>query len=342
MTGGESAPHAALIRSALEALPVGLVVEDRDGSQVFANAAATSTGSYHGDALLRSALAEAFTAAAAGDWEPRTVELHGSGGRTYSVHAHALADDGRAVVVTDMSERQRLDQVKRDFVANVSHELRTPIGAMVLLSETLSGESDEQTLSLLHGHIAEEARRAKRLVDTLLALSKVEGMPSGAGTVVDLGEIVDDAVELVAPLAGAAGISVRVSRDAAAPQVCGDPESLLSAVINLLENAVKYSGSGTEVQISLNSTATEARLSVADRGIGIPARDLGRIFERFYRVDRARSRGTGGAGLGLAIVRHVAENCGGRVSVESREGEGSSFTLCLPLRQQHFATPESS
>ncbi len=328
---GLRGPDPGLLRSALEVLPMGVVLRDRSGAEVLRNTAASRlTGDYQADALVRSAIDEVFTAAESGRWDPEIVEVHGPTTWIFSVWPQQL-EGGRAVFVEDMSERQRLDRIKRDFVANVSHELRTPVGAIVLLSETLQEESNPGAVALLQSHIAEEARRARRLVDSLLVLSRVEVLRPDTGTRVDLATVAADALAVVRPIAAESGIELELDLSSPAPVVAGDAESLVSAVANLLENAVKYSDGASPVTLQVSVRGAEACLSVVDSGIGIPAKDVDRIFERFYRVDRARSRGTGGAGLGLAIVRHVVENHGGRVGVESREGEGSTFTLTLPL-----------
>lgn len=326
----QSRPYvAALVRSALASLPIGVVVYDERGEEVLRNGTASAlTGDYQADAVLESVIDEVAQAAAHD--EPRTVDVHGPRLRTFRLQAMPLPPGGCAVVVEDISEQQRLDRVKRDFVANVSHELRTPVGAIVLLSETLEKETDPESVALLQAHITEESRRAKRLVDALLVLSRVEVMAPPREHLVDLAATVRSAVGLVAPFAAESGITVEMNLPSLSPAVTGDEEALLSAVTNLVENAVKYSDRGSAVHVEVMLEPDASVLSVRDAGIGIPAKDLERIFERFYRVDRARSRSTGGAGLGLAIVKHVVESCGGEVAVQSREGEGTTFTVRLP------------
>jgi len=238
---------------------------------------------------------------------------------------------GTVVLVDDVSELRRLEAVRRDFVANVSHEPRTPVGAMGVLAETLADELDPEVMRRLASRITGEAERAGRLIDGLLDLSRIEAAGVHGSRRVDLGTVVATAIERVRHLAEQQGVELVAPAGATDVAVQGDENQLVSAVVNLLENAVKYSDEGSAVEVSAGTPSPgSVEVVVRDRGIGIPARDLERIFERFYRVDRARSRETGGTGLGLSIVRHVATNHGGEVLVESQEGRGSTFTLRLP------------
>ena len=235
------------------------------------------------------------------------------------------------VVIDDVTDRRRLEAVRRDFVANISHELKTPVGALSLLAETLLAEDDPAVARRLAERMLTEAFRVGRTIDDLLALSQIEadeaGHPRrGAGA-----PLRRRGRRAGAPGRRAAGHHHRGGRAAARLAVVGDRRQLVSATYNLLENAVKYSDPGSVVEVRARTDGRWIDLSVADHGIGIPRRDLERVFERFYRVDRARSRETGGTGLGLAIVRHVASNHAGEVRVESLEGEGSTFTLRLPV-----------
>ncbi len=201
---------------------------------------------------------------------------------------------------------------------------------MGVLAETLADEPDPDVMRRLAARITMEAERAGRLIDGLLDLSRIEAGGAGGNDALDIGLVVVAAIERVEPLAQQLGVDLETGPASAGPVVRGDERQLVSAVVNLLENAVKYSDEGSAVEVE--TVAEEGRVDVVvrDRGIGIPAKDLERIFERFYRVDRARSRETGGTGLGLSIVRHVATNHGGEVLVESQEGLGSTFTLRLP------------
>jgi len=234
--------------------------------------------------------------------------------------------------VDDVSERRQLEAVRRDFVANVSHELRTPVGALALLGEALSGESDPEVVSRLARRITAEADRAARMIEDLLDLSRIEGGGPAPRRQVSVDMLVSAALERSRPVAELRRVHLQSShRRAPGAWLMGDEAQLVSAVANLVDNAVKYSDEGSSVRVSARMGDGCVDISVRDRGIGIPRKDLQRVFERFYRVDRARSRDTGGTGLGLSIVRHVATNHGGDVSVESAEGQGSTFTLHLPV-----------
>jgi two-component system, OmpR family, phosphate regulon sensor histidine kinase PhoR len=240
-------------------------------------------------------------------------------------------DDGRAlVVVSDITDRRRVDDVRRDFVTNASHELKTPVSSILASAETLQValERAPDKVPQFAAQIEVAARSLARLVSDLLDLSRLEGR-TAEHVEMDLERVVVAEVERIRPLAEERTIGV-VS-DTVPVSVVGSPEDLALAVRNLLDNAVRYSDAGGMVTIRLDHQGDEAVISVTDTGAGIPQRDLERIFERFYRVDVARSRATGGTGLGLSIVRHVMESHGGRVMVESQLGSGSTFTLRLPL-----------
>jgi two-component system sensor histidine kinase SenX3 len=237
------------------------------------------------------------------------------------------------VTIEDITEQARLDQVRTDFVANVSHELKTPVGAISVLAETLEGETQDELVLRLSGRMVSECERMARTIDDLLELSRIEMGGEMLVAPVKLHDVVREAVERAQLLAEHKNIALKVDEKADAI-VQGDFYQLVSAVGNLVDNAVKYSDEGSSVEIQITSNAQNANIAVQDHGVGIPADGIERIFERFYRVDRARSRGTGGTGLGLSIVRHVATNHEGDVSVSSREGEGSTFVLRLPVRSE--------
>jgi two-component system sensor histidine kinase SenX3 len=243
---------------------------------------------------------------------------------------HSAAGLGAIAVIDDVTERRRLEAVRRDFVANISHELKTPVGALSLLAETLLAEDDVEITRRLAERIVTESSRVGRTIEDLLELSRIESGEAPMRSHVPVNLVVAEAVERIRPAAEQAGIDLVVREPNRRLAVLGDRRQLVSAVYNLLDNAVKYSEEGSTVDVFAATDGQNVSISVRDRGIGIPARDLERIFERFYRVDQARSRQTGGTGLGLAIVRHVAENHDGSVAVESRPGEGSVFTLRLP------------
>jgi two-component system sensor histidine kinase SenX3 len=314
----------------LDALPVGVVVRDDDGAEVHRNLRASSpVGDIQVDVLVSRALDKVVEGAQAGGRRHESLELHGPPIRSFELTAEPLASGGVLGVLEDASERRRLDAVRRDFVANVNHELRTPVGALGVLAEALAGETDLEVVHRLVGRMSAEVERARALIEDVLDLTKVESGPRGAPEAVSLCDVVDAALQRVEAVAERNGVPV-MAAEAPDLTVEGDRAELVSAVANLLENAVKYSDPGSPVEVEVLGAGTSVEIVVRDRGVGIPAKDLDRVFERFYRVDRARDRRTGGSGLGLAIVRHVAANHGGEVSVTSIEGEGSTFTLRLP------------
>lgn len=330
---GYDADRCSLLESALDGVAQAVVICDPTGAVVFENVPARRVlSSRPSDALLAQAVDELAADALAGKSGDRRVELLSPSRRTLVVHAFPVAAPpvGAVAVIEDISDRIRLEAVRRDFVANVSHELKTPTGALALLAETIVGETDPAVLHRLVARLGAEAERLSRTIDDLLDLSRIEANESPTVEDVDLAQLLDDAVSAHVEVAENLGVHLISPVVTDAKAVVGNRRDLLSAVSNLVENAVKYSEPGGEVTLHATRTHRGIEISVSDHGIGIPARDLGRIFERFYRVDRARSRTTGGTGLGLSIVRHVATNHGGRVKVSSVEGEGSTFTLIVP------------
>jgi len=322
-----SAGAAERLAQALDALHQGVVICDEEGRVVYRNLLAESfAGARHAEALAEQAIGDLLKAAAL-DGEPhtRTVDLYGPPRRNLQISAVPLSDGSHSVggvaVIEDVSDRKRLEAVRRDFVANVSHELKTPVGALGLLAETLADEEDAAVIRRLAYRMQAEAMRVGRTIHDLLDLSRLESEESPEREPVPV---------QVRAAAEARVVTLAVGEIGRRITVPGDRRQLVSAVYNLLDNAVKYSEPESAVHLRCATNGDWVEISVQDHGIGIPTRDYERIFERFYRVDRARSRDTGGTGLGLAIVRHVATNHGGRVSVSSREGEGSTFVLRLP------------
>jgi two-component system sensor histidine kinase SenX3 len=320
---------------ALGAIANGVVIFDDRGEIAYRNdPAASFLAARHSDALVEEAISSMASDALRGRGGERELELFGPPRRVLSVRAVPLERDTRPsgvlVVVEDTSERRRLENVRRDFVANISHELKTPVGALALLAETLLDEDDPAIAKRLAERLANEAFRVGNTIDDLLELSRLEVATGMAADRVAVAQVVGASVDRVRPAAEQHGIDVDVEQISPRLTVEGDRRQLVSAVTNLLDNAVKYSEPGGRIDVRARTDGRWVDLAVRDRGIGIPSRDLERIFERFYRVDRARSRETGGTGLGLAIVRHVASNHRGEVRVASREGVGSTFTLRLP------------
>ncbi len=336
--GSDISIAEARLTSALMAIPQGVILFADDGSVAFRNqVAARYLTARHGEALVAEAVDELRDAARRDSTSraTRTVELFGPPRRTLVLEGLALERGSRVVgalvVIDDVTDRKRLEVMRRDFVANISHELKTPIGAMGLLAETLASETDPVVVQRLAERMLSEAFRVGRSIDDLLELSQIEAEEEVAREQILVERIVAEAVDRVRGAAEQAGIGLEVHDPPAGLAVSGDRRQLVSAAFNLLDNAVKYSDPGSTVEVRAAIDGRFAAISVQDHGIGIPTRDLDRVFERFYRVDRARSRATGGTGLGLAIVRHVASNHAGEVRVESQEGRGSTFTLRLPL-----------
>jgi two-component system sensor histidine kinase SenX3 len=319
------------LSAALDQIVDGVVISDESGREVFRNATARRLAEARdSQVLVAAAVEEMLATAAEGRNAERNVELFGPPMQFFGLHAMPLEGGGALVVVEDHTQDRRTDTVRRDFVANISHELKTPIGALGLLAETIRGEEDVEIVERLSDRMIVEADRASRTVDDLLELTRIEFGDDTEFVEVPVHGLVGEAQSRIAAAAEQAGVAVRAEVPVQIT-LAGDRRQLVSALFNLLDNAVKYSPAESEVLVSAEATPTgTVRLSVADAGVGIPQRDLDRVFERFYRVDRARSRETGGTGLGLAIVRHVASNHRGEVTVESIEGSGSTFTLSLP------------
>jgi two-component system sensor histidine kinase SenX3 len=320
---------------ALSAMSQGAVLSDEHGTIVMQNGFARRfIEARHGEALVRSAIHEMLAEALAGRPSEREIELFGPPHRLISVTAEPLVDGcddlGAIATLDDITDHQRIDAIRRDFVANISHELRTPIGALALLAETLVDESDPDVVRRLSTRLRDESFRVSHMIDDLLALSRIEGDGVREPEKLRAEQIVAEAIDRIRPAAEQAGVAIRHGELDAGLVMRGERRQLVSAVFNLLENAVKYSDRGADIVVRVAGDDTEVAIVVQDHGIGIPSKDLDRIFERFYRVDQARSRETGGTGLGLSIVRHVARNHGGSVTVSSREGEGSTFMFVVP------------
>ena len=316
----------------LDLVSEGILVVDSSGEMTYRSAVANRLiGHGPAAALAADAIEElAQSVAKTGAFDERRLELAIPSRRDLIIRGYPLGDGSVVAIIEDASERQRLESVRRDFVANVSHELKTPVGALSLLAEALDGEDDPEVVVRLAARIGQESERLVRIIDDLLDLSRIEGGQAAEPENVPVVAVVRESIELIAAAAASLGVVLHFDEPPVV-FVRGDRRDLVSALSNLIDNAVKYSEPGGTVTVTCRVDDGRVELAVADAGVGIPARDLERIFERFYRVDRARSRLTGGTGLGLSIVRHVAANHGGTVSVESVEGEGSTFRLSLPL-----------
>jgi two-component system sensor histidine kinase SenX3 len=257
----------------------------------------------------------------------------GAGTHDLLVRVSLLGSDGLIVIlIFDDSEMRRLDAIRRDFVANISHELKTPIGALSILSEAVLGASDDpEAITRFANRMQTEASRLSELVQEIINLSRLQDDdPLKRAQPFAIGETIKEAIDQSRLNAEARKVEIIYNNNDSAI-VNGDRDQITMAIHNLVENAINYSPDATRVAIGVNEADGICEISVSDQGIGIPEKDLERIFERFYRVDAARSRITGGTGLGLSIVKHVVTNHGGDISVWSVEGAGSTFTIRLPL-----------
>jgi two-component system phosphate regulon sensor histidine kinase PhoR len=237
-------------------------------------------------------------------------------------------------VLEDVSELRRLQRIRTEFIDNISHELRTPLTTVSLLAETLAADADTLPPKAAErvAKIEVETGHLVQMVNELLDLSRIEsGIATEALDDVDLGRLASTTADRMRLFAERQGVIIEVRAPAVMPLVRGDRERIGQALLNLLHNAVKFSPAGSTVAIVVSAAETEVIVAVEDHGPGIPRTALPRIFERFYKVDRARKRGAGGTGLGLSIARHVVEAHGGRIWAESEEGVGSTFSFAIPI-----------
>jgi two-component system sensor histidine kinase SenX3 len=324
-------------RLILSALEDGILLFGADSSLAYANdAARDSLGSVPTflDALLPLSVRAAVLAARRTRTVDRVVVELGAPSRWLEativpdVEAHTL------VVLHDVTDERRLDAVRRDFIENASHELKTPAATIQATAETLrvAAADDPSAIPRFSAQLEREAVRLSRLVADLLDLSRVESGSSSEDQV-SVAAIVREECDRLHEDAQHASVAVEL-RAAATSPIRGSARDIRLLARNLIDNAIRYSREGDSVVVDVEDRPGAVILRVRDTGIGIPTRDLERIFERFYRVDRARSRETGGTGLGLAIVRHVAENHGGSVSVGSELGRGTTFEVTLPASAQ--------
>jgi two-component system, OmpR family, phosphate regulon sensor histidine kinase PhoR len=340
----QASDEQARLRAVLQGMVEGVLVLDRGGRVILANPRLRELFGVWGPvegrpalevirrADLETALVEATRTA-----EPvlRALQLHTGGGRHLEMHAVRFPSQGpllgTVAVFHDVTEIHRLEGIRRDFVANVSHELRTPLTAIRGFAETLRGsevppELRRQYLDVILRH----ADRLTALIEDLLELSRIEG---GTRALVlepvDAGALARDLLRDLKPRLDAGRLRAEV-RTGPSPRVLADRRALEQVLLNLLDNAIKYSEPGGRIEMAVSDAAPWVRIDVSDTGIGIPESDRARIFERFYRVEKARSRDLGGTGLGLAIVKHLVQAQDGEVFVASREGQGSTFSVRLP------------
>jgi two-component system, OmpR family, sensor histidine kinase SenX3 len=333
--------HIDLLERALNGLVPGVLITNAGNAEFFRSdsflEATTAQGVILKDAV--DTLMATDSTAASGDTE--IVELTGPPRKTFEIIIRTLSSTdvpseklGKMAVVNDVTEVRRMESVRKDFIANIGHELRTPAGAIAILAETLLDETDHETAQRLTRRLEKEAHRMATMVDDLLSLSQVEGGGEQSFELIEASSLVTTVLDRSE--ASAELRHVRLERSVTEPglSVRCDRRQLVSALMNLVDNATKYSGENSTVRIEAERVDADqgsfVEFRVVDQGMGIPLRDRERIFERFYRVDKARARDTGGTGLGLAIVRHVAANHGGEVRVDSLEGMGSTFILSIP------------
>jgi len=348
-----------LVDSLIEALPIAAILLDRDGRVTAFNTAANGIapalwrGELVSIALRVPELVEAIRHVAK-KLEPQRLEFFQRVPLDRWFEAFvapvrlATGDspsDALLITFSDLTPLRRVEEMRADFIANASHELRTPLAALLGFIETLQGSAKDDAatrdkfLTIMQG----QASRMARLIDDLLSLSRIElNAHLQPNTPVDLSPIVRQVADGLQMLARDRGVEVNVSAPAEALKVLGDRDELIRALENLLENALKYGAAGKRVDLTLSRGQTragqpEARLSVRDYGPGIAPEHLPRLTERFYRVDVADSRAQGGTGLGLALVKHVLNRHGGRLSIESTPGQGAAFTMHLPFPTAEFA-----
>ena len=326
------APEDQLERfmDALDLLPIGIVIVDlKLNRRVRNNAAAAMTGVRYVDILVDQAVDAMIDEIKVAKSGNRILEAVAGTTRYFKISGQAMDDQRGIVTVEDITEKSRIDTVQTDFVANLSHELKTPIGAVAALADSLSGETETEVVWRLAERIVTESHRMSRIVDDLLDLSRVEFGGTEEWTDIDLATVLVEVVSTNQYAAKRQGLGLSLTGSAEL-LVRGDRSQLISVFSNLVDNAIKYSEIGGIVNVSSTIKGEEIMVSVTDHGIGIAERDQKRIFERFYRVDKARSRATGGTGLGLSIVRHIVLEHGGAIDVRSEEGVGSTFTVRLP------------
>ena len=258
----------------------------------------------------------------------------GEGKRELQITATLISEDGWVLIlIDDEGEKQRVDAVRRDFITNISHELKTPIQALTLNSDALlEVKGDPEKVSLFASKIKTQANRLNDLVKEIINLSKLQDSdPLDMAHEIEILDIVNEAVNQCEAMAEARNVWVEIE-DSKNAIVIGNREQLVMAVHNLVENAINYSPEKTRVIVNCKTNSQIVEILVKDQGIGIAEENLDRIFERFYRVDPARSRATGGTGLGLSIVKHVVKNHGGDIKVWSAPGVGSTFAIRLPIK----------
>ena len=337
-TEGTGITVAQMLQRIVALMPLGVAVVDSHRDVVYLNDRAKELGLVRDRQLDDQAWRAAQQALGGDDIEfdlqPGKRPAAGRSGLSVHGHARLLSEEDRrfaVVFVHDQSDYARMEATRRDFVANVSHELKTPVGAMALLAEALLASADDsETVRRFAERVLIEANRLGDMVAELIELSRLQGaerLPNVTDVDVDI--VVSEAISRHKVAAETADIEVRTDAPSGL-RVLGDETLLVTALANLVSNAIAYSPRGSLVSISRRRRGDNIEIAVTDRGIGIALEDQERVFERFFRGDKARSRATGGSGLGLAIVKHVAANHDGSIGVWSKPGTGSTFTLSIP------------
>lgn len=323
-------------RRMLAMLGESVIITDVHGNVIVSNTAAAEHGLVFDGRLTDDGVRELIASAVEGH-EPVHADIELDGGpqaRHIAVTAQPISACRVAVVCADTGYRRNVDRMRRDFVTNVSHELKTPVGAIMLLSETIADAGDDvEMIRHFAGRIGMEAQRLDGLVRRLIELGRMSNPGERPKQTVDARDLVHGAIADTEVTAAARHTDVRM-RDGAVDRplaVCVDATAVHIALKNLVENAINYSPEHSDVTVDVTQADGHVRIRVIDHGVGIPQPLQGRIFERFYRVDPARSRLTGGTGLGLSIANHHIRANSGTIEVWSKPGEGSTFTVALPL-----------
>ena len=323
------------MQKAFDLLPIGVVISRNANGDLLRNRIATEmTGVRHVDILVDEAVVSLVKETIEIGEQNKSMQVAGPPDRFFQLQSKRLNDDGVVVTIEDTTDRVRIDTVRTDFVANLSHELKTPIGGIAALGDTMVDETDPVVMKQLAERIVRESFRMAGIVNDLLDLSRIEFGRSSEWERIELNGVIKEVVALSQDNALRHKVELVTSGNFAA-EVFGDRSQLVSAFSNLVENAVKYSEEDRLVKIIGDVRADDLTVAIVDQGLGIAPKDHERIFERFYRVDRARSRSTGGTGLGLSIVRHVVDNHGGKIELKSNEGEGATFTVVLPRSKEN-------
>ena len=339
-------PHAlpAGVSAVLAILPSGAIVLDSADFVVSTSPSAVAHGLVRGDDLVHDELRR-LARQVRRDGVIREVELDlprgplGRGRITVGARVAPLGSSYVLLLVEDRTKAHRVEEVRRDFVVNISHELKTPVGGLALLAEAvLEAADDPEAVARFARRMQVESTRLTRLVQEIVDLSRLQiDGTLNEPELVNVGMAAAAAIEESRVVAESRGVEI-VSSLAQGAQVFGDAGLLSTAIRNLVGNAINYSASGTRVAVSVRREGQLVEVAVADQGRGIPEGEQVRIFERFYRLDTARSRDTGGTGLGLAIVKHICANHGGEITVWSAPGQGSTFTMRLPAAPRRRAS----